>query len=183
MIHRDLRNRHGTGSCGQHDGFGRQGLAGAVDGFQLYFVGRKESRASVPVGHAVACELTGHITLMRFHDFVEAMQEDAHRDIEAHFAFENLVRSFQAFELHRRLAQGLAGDRAPIDAVAADTRFLLDQHDLLPGLGSLDGCLLACRSAADHDNVIDACGHHNGIASTTAWTLSLWAKSASMSFA
>ena len=35
---------------------------------------------------------------------------------------------FRALELHRRLAQGLAGDRPPIHAISADARLLLDQH-------------------------------------------------------
>ena len=118
---------------------------------------------------------------MGFDHFVQAVQEHGHGQIEPQPSLEHFTRPFETFELECGLAQGLAGNGTPVDTVAADSLFLFDQDDLLAGLGPLNGGLLTGGTAPDHHNVVGTGRHHNGIASTTARTLSLWASNASTS--
>ncbi len=181
VIDRNFRNRTRSGPRGQHDRVGSQGLAGAVDGLQFHFMRREKSRASVSIGHAVAGELVGHVTLVRLHHLIQAVQQHGHGHIKPQPSFEHFTRAFETLELQCRLAQRLTGNRAPVHTVAADALFLFDQDDFLAGLGALNGGLLAGRTAPHHHDVIGIGGHHNGIASTTACTLSFRASSASIS--
>jgi hypothetical protein len=54
---------------------------------------------------------------------------------------------------HRSMSQGLAWDRAPVSAAAADFVIPLDDRDRLVILRSHHGCPLSGRSAANHKHI------------------------------
>jgi hypothetical protein len=73
--------------------------------------------------------------------------------------FDSITRAVEvalpeAGEKENRLAQGLAGNRAAVDADSADDLLSFDDTHFLADLRCLDGCLLTGRTGADHEHVI-----------------------------
>ena len=67
----------------------------------------------------------------------------------------------QTREIQRRLAKGLGGEGAGVDAGAAQVRRSLDQGHPLAEVGGLGGALLPGRAGADHDEVVIVSRRHD----------------------
>ena len=59
----------------------------------------------------------------------------------------------EAGKVESGFAQGLAGNRAGIDATAAHMLGALDDGNALAKVGGLGGALFTSRAAADHDEI------------------------------
>jgi hypothetical protein len=104
---------------------------------------------------AIAHQLMpSHVDLVADH-VIDAEKEVAHRDV----LLDRVRRPVDAAltiagETQRRFAEGLAGNRAGVDAHAADNRSLLDDGDPLAEFGALDGGAVSGGAGADDRQVV-----------------------------
>ncbi len=115
----------------------------------------QEAGAAVKEADAVALQLSPHVGDVRLDHLVETRRQRCHLEIGLEGEFEQRGAAAQARQLERALAQGLAGDRAAVDAHPADAGLLLDQRDPAPRLDRLHGGLLPRGAAAQHQHVED----------------------------
>ena len=90
------------------------------------------------------------------HDDVLAVHECAHGALALHRDVDGVAIAalVEAGEVQRRFAQGLGGDRAGVDARAAEDRLALDEGDALAEVRRLRRSLFTCRTGADDDQVV-----------------------------
>ena len=72
-----------------------------------------------------------------------------------------------AGKVQHRLAHGLGGDGAGVDAGAPDDLARLHERDALAVLGAVDRGALACGSGADDDEVVHSA--HKGALTPLGW--------------
>ena len=81
-----------------------------------------------------------------------------HEIVDGEIFFQRVVDAveaalLQAGEIEGRFAQRFAGDRAGVDATAADVLGALDDRHALAEVGGLSAGFFASGAAADHDQV------------------------------
>ena len=160
----NVRVAGGLGSCGDHDAGGgdlARGLWSALDRVQQpQRVRVPELGAGVEDIDFVAHQLVArHVDLMA-DDVLGPELQILHGDV----LFDGVGRAIQAAqsiagEVQDGFPQGLARDRARVDAHPADHRFALDHRHAPVELGRLDGCALAGWARADHQHVVGEVRH------------------------
>jgi hypothetical protein len=142
------RRRRRLGADGEDDPVRAHGAAaaGAADHQR---VGIDERGLAADDRHVVAAELVLHDLALPPHHVVHAGEELLGRGpaLDADRTHRVAAPGDAGVEAHG-LAQGLAGDRAGLDADAADDALPLDDRGALAQLGGLHGGPLAGRAAA-----------------------------------
>ena len=137
----------------------------AVDGQHLDLPRRHEARPAPGDLDVVALDLLGHVVLVALEHAVEPVHQAAHGRVRRQgLAGQPGGPLLQARQVQGRLAQRLARDRAAVHALAADLALAVDQEHARPGLGALDGGLLARGSGADHHQVVAVDAHERASA-------------------
>ena len=109
---------------------------------------------------AVARELRLRDVDFGLDHLVDAEAEVRHRDLFLHVVVDAVdALELEAGKMQHRFPHGLAGDRAGVDARAADDFPLLDHRHLAPALRALNGRALSRGSGPDDDEVVGLHGH------------------------
>ena len=103
--------------------------------------------------HTIARQLVGDDCPLTRYDFVYA-GEQLRRRRPSHGNGAAAIRAGSGGEVQDRLAKGLAGDRAGGKAGSPERAPTFDQEDALTQLRRLHSAPLACRAAADADQVV-----------------------------
>ena len=164
MIVRPLsghRRRDGRLGAGRDDDDRRFEIGGAARALDADVRGIDEAGAPDDHLHAVARELRLRDVDLGLDHLVDAEAEVRHRDLFLHVIGDAVdALELEAGKMQHRFPHRLAGDRAGVDARAADDFPLLDDRDLAPALRALNGGALPGRAGPDDDEVV---GAHGGV--------------------
>src|SRR5262249_59368831 len=154
-------------ASGDENDFSADLFHGAVGTGDLDRVGIDDAGDAGHAGDVVpgGGEVTGGALLFAALDEVLAVHEAVQRDVglELHVqAFAELAGA-EAREKQSRLAQGFAGESAPVDAGAAQLAIGFDDDSLVTEIGRLRGALFAGGSATDDNQFIVIVRHETSI--------------------
>ena len=153
-VNRNIGTVRRTRTAGNHHVLAANHLGSVIT---LDFDGMRigEARVSFEGRYVVPAELSFDYLDLSEHDSLGAKGQIRHRDaILEHVpaAIESALA--EAAQVQHRFSQSLAGNRPGMNADTADGSLPVNDRHLLTHLGGANGCLLACRSAADHYQVV-----------------------------